>query len=606
MINKAFIKHLDKINSTLGLDVVIRNDLFVLDNAYFTNFKRMIGYADKSFEIIDHMKDNRALNCIMSAYGKEETPEFANYEWTSSSHKYLNDDNVYVDENGSYVAIRDFRIEMSWGIAFVKKSNRLISVYTVDGLETGVLITNSVTDPVVFCPDLNYIRPLNYDPASAKAVLQKVYTSKSLTLVSTNIMPAVLVSSLVNLCKAGVINDISCSGPQERLLTVAFVREATPPSLPYLRVNGMNVLSLVDKYILSMSNKEIRSAVTLAMDASVSLNVPIPKVIAGVMASRSQTKACVPKDVKLFVFNILDTFFTVARFSYPVISERYGKKDYHYRSIADNNAARKIAKNIRRIDGASDKLSAIPLADIISIIHEYVQSEHTPEKPAEEGFSFGGVTMFTNYKDSCLRFSTVPGEHVTKSARWIGSHRWQPTPREATARAETYNFIFKESSDMQKAVMATYGLALATLMDVKYEIKVCAISKLAKKNTIRFFESTGFNPFSLVVKEAGILTMKYNDICVVNENNTHMYPGSKRKLIFVSHESDADICMSELQPSSAQYSQTYRLSTCTPDKRYIFDFAEVLTRMVTTFPTDGHASEMLGTRTKIDNFILAN
>ena len=206
MVSKILVENIEDINSALGLKIFFRNGLLIFDNIPFTNMRRLIGFADKTFEMAEMMKPNRLLSHLAYSYNAEAPSEFSNFEWTSGKQTYLNDKNGYVSD-GVFIAIRDFTISMSWGTASIKRTNRLKPIYTVDGMETGVLIVGSRIEPTLYCPKEGYLLPINYSSKSTKAVINKTYSIQTLTSTAPNIMPTCMIASLMTLCRAELITS---------------------------------------------------------------------------------------------------------------------------------------------------------------------------------------------------------------------------------------------------------------------------------------------------------------------------------------------------------------------------------------------------------------
>ena len=237
------------------------------------------------------------------------------------------------------------------------------------------------------------------------------------------------------------------------------------------------------------------------------------------------------------------------------------------------------------------------------MVHEYAQSGVAPEKSVESTFGFGGLNMHINYEKNLLRFNTDDGVSLTKSAKWIATHRWQAKPQDKIIRAKTYEYIFRGSDDASRALVATYAFAIAVLFDIEYEIKVFAPTKVDRVNVVRFFGSVAFNPFSLIVKDPTLLKLGTRDICMVSQSETKLLEQSKRRIILVDKELEADVCMRLGDATKTQYSQLFRLSTCSLNKRYIYDFARMLTNMASMLHSDSHAATVFSEKHALDLMI---
>lgn len=139
-MNSIFDSKIDLISQVFDLNIRMHNGYFIVNNLRFSSFKRLVLYVGKSFEMEDYLLPNRPLSSLANIYKEEPDVEFLNFEWTSSKHLHLVESNGYFDGDENFIATCNFTIAMPWGIAHIKRTNRLRMLYNMEGMEAGFMI----------------------------------------------------------------------------------------------------------------------------------------------------------------------------------------------------------------------------------------------------------------------------------------------------------------------------------------------------------------------------------------------------------------------------------------------------------------------------------
>ncbi len=600
MFNKFIAANLDSINDALELDISVNNNFFVTDGLFFNSFRRVVSYKNKDFEIEEAMKPNRALNHLASVYRDEPLHEFLNFEWTSRRHLFLNDNNGYF-EKGTFVATTDFKITMSWGVEHIAKHSRLAFIYSVEGFETGICIATSRKEARLYCPDIGSVRFINHTTPLSKVRIFKAFTSKRMQSKILNIAILDMIPSVLNSCLAGLTIDISADPSIELKLAIAISDRQDVCELKYLRVNNIRPTDLIAKCIHMMSEKHMRIAIKNVVSACAKASLKIPPPIAALLAS-SNKKGRTDEKSKSFICNTLDVFFDVEVGQNVVFQEKYGNRIYTYKGRKDIGTAKAITRNMLDIPVIKDQLNKLKQTEVINIIHEYIARVHSPIDDNMDSFSFGGLSLLLDYKNSAIKVSAVDKKHMTKAARWIVSSRTGSMPKNTNSRAKTYLFLFLSTEDADRALRSTYGLAIATLLDVSFEIKVFSSTIKGINNIRRYFTSSAFSPLDITIHDPEKICVNNIDVALVNQDRVDFFPGIKRKIVIVEKEQDADICFFGDEISKTKAVQTYSLPTSPPNKAYIYLFTKALKLLTSTYSDRAHAVAHLSNKANMDSF----
>jgi len=600
-MNNSFSKHIDLINSSLGVDIHVHNDYFVASGARFKEFKRVISYLDKSFDIEDELSANRSLNCIAMLYRSEPDPTYGNFTWTADKHIYFNDETGEFDDDGVFVASSKIKVKMPWGTAHINKKNRVKPVFNIEGMETGFLVINSTSDAKLLAFEPENTRLINHDSTNHTAIVIKTFTYHRAYTKTKNTVTSEMIPSLIEWCSAGVITQVKSAVTHEIKIASSIIKNPTTLTIAPLRINKMTPIALVDKVIHRMSSREATEAIKEVVSACARLGKPIPENIASMIASRSNLDTKISDTDKKFVFGILDMFFIVSKGFSTIISERYGNAQYVYASANDNASARRLAKKIKSIDTVSDMVSHMPIDDMIAVVHEYIRDYvGTSESSVSDMcYEFDNVRMFFKYGKREIRFESTNLKTVSKNTKWIIADRASYKGKNLVNRAKSYLFIFNSLKDANTALRSTYGLALAILFDIEYRVSVYYTTKVGKVNAKRYFCSRAFNPISSVGKDPDLLTLKDGEFAFINEGREDYHPNIKQKVVFVEHEEDADIVMSQESFGPAKYVMSRRLEGTHPDKLYARFFRDCLTMISSQYSDHDHLKTHLENE---DNF----
>jgi len=602
MLRKSIVENLDFLGEIINKEIKVFGNYYIVDGLCFTNIKRLVGYAGKSFEVPDIIKSNTILRKMSRAYDNEPEPEYTNFEWSSLRSRYFTDDNVHHDDQGFIIASRRFPITSSWGNIQVEKFSKLIPLFTIDGLETGMLILRRTVWPKVFSPTLDYLRPINFASHKPDAFLLGKITSKTSLRRKYNVFTMEMIPSLFTMCKAGMIIQITAHSSTTKNLAVAMSQDKELLSVPYLSINKKSSIDFISENILKFTNKELGLAIDNVVEACYALGEKIPAPVANILADRSKMIVRISEETRQFVFHLIESFFTVVKTSYTAVSEKYGDKNYVYGGAKDIRTARAIVKKITNIDKVSDVLAKVQKRDLISLVHEYLNKDFPTDNTKNESYLFGGISMIMDYEHDRIIFANVDDKVLHKSEKWLIDAKMKRGAFLAKNRPKVLRSVFLTPDSEINALRASYILAVSAMLDIECSIKIYGQGRYEYRAGLLFFNSPSFNPFHLVVKSPRVLKLKMNDVGYFTEDEAKEFGDIKRKIIFVNKEDDTDIHFRGREASPSDKTSVYRLRGRQPDKRYIVNFYKTLELIVKNFVSKEHAANYLSDPIKMKRF----
>lgn len=602
MLRQPIVDNLDIFSEIIGKEIKVVGSYYVVDGLYFTNFKRLVAYTGKTFEVEDAIKNNTILKKVKRAYKNEKEPEYPNFEWATLKSRYFTDENIHYDKQGYPIASRAFSITSSWGEIEITRWNKLVSLFTIDGLETGMIILRRTVAPKVFAPTLDYLRPINFTPDKPVGWLLGNLSSRTALTARPNIFTIDMIPSLLTMCKAGMIMQIKAHKPTTKKLAVAMSQDKELLSVPYLSINKKSTIDFIAENIVDFSNKETDFCISNVVNACYTIGRKIPKAITDVLATRSNMSASVSEETRQFVFNIMESFFTVVKTSYIAVNEKYGDKSYIYKGKDDAQTARTIADKISKIDTVSKILAKTQKRDIVALIHEYLNQDFPVSEVKNDSYSIGKLSMTIDYDYDRIIFANTTKKALQEPEKWLIDAQLHHNCNIVKHRPKILKAIFANPESEINAIRATYMLAIASMLDIECTIKIYGQTKYDHNAGMAFFNCPSFNILNLKIKSPKTDRIRKNDIGFFTEADAKDFMDVKRKIILVNNPKDADIHLKSKASSQSDRISVYRLPKRRVEKRYIVFFYRTLELLAKTFVSKEHAADYLSDPDKMKRF----
>ena len=557
----------------MSTNITITGDMYIVDGLYFKNFKRMISHLGIEDDLMDSMRQHRALYSLARHYKSYPEPAYDNFAWQGAKGEYFTRQNVYRDGD-AYVANVDFRIRMPWGMIDIKKTNRIQPAYTMEGFDTGIILVRSRSDAEVFCPDKSMLRFINHDTNAMKASILSSYITKRASSEVKNIVISDMFPSLLNACKAGLVSEISCAKSKERAFAKVLLLDRDAMAVSHLRINGVTPVLFIAQYISVLTNKEVRIGVQNGIFACRETGEAIPDIFASLLAINAEMPSPVAPEIKAFIFKTVDAFYSISYGYRTSVTEKFGGTVHVYTGKSDNKTARKVASAITSLPVIKDELKDIKIKDVVSLVHEYLGAKRKTNASDNSSIEFGGVDMVMDFTNGALVFNDIGNKSV--SARWLSSPNLGRKPTGHASRAMTFKYIFSSTEDAQRALRGTYLMSLSVLFDVPCRIAVSANTTKAARNVVRYFSSTAFNTFSSSFKHPDIMSFSGREVAVIMEREEADFGGLTHKIVILRDEEDAEIDFYTGALSPAKSTSLYNLQVTNPDKWYIYYLGKML------------------------------
>ena len=603
-MHKKLVEALDIIGDIIGEKLEYRNGLIVSGDMFFYSLKHALSHFDKFEEVEDELRPNHLLSHVSRYYNSEPEYDYPSFEWTSIKHRFLTHENVDMVDPRTYRAKKGFWIETNFGSHYVKATNMIVLLSSVDGIETGCMITKSNGQPTILAPDKGYLRLMNPN-GSRRVTINGSFTNKQVGMKKTNIGVVEMFDSIINYMLAGLIVTIKVVPRHEFTFAKAIAKKGEILSDPSIRINKKHPIDIVSENIMRFTTFDMKESVSEITKACRVMGRVIPAPIRDAIALYSNKPVGVDENTKKFIIGVLEDFYAISRAEITMLTERFGHKRLEYKPSTANATALRIARTLKSMSGVKEALSDLSSESVAMVIHEYMSiGRNLSDNKDRDGWcSFHGTNMLLDFKNDTLKFDDNANTKIGKIARWMMESIWSKPPSSTRKRATTFKPMFNSDKDAKMALREAMALNIAHCIGVPFIVSSYAYTQAGYRHMQKYMSSKAFNLLEFSVKIAGVATsIGANDVVIVSESEQEKYDND-RMVVMRERASDDVIVLSPTITMDRLNNNTHRLPEVYPTRYYAYVMTKIFMKITSVYEDIEQARSHMRNRDNIYMYI---